>query len=82
MNTHKSSLILAFVKSEETQPVKKSTIVQKFEHWYYNGYGANRYIGEILHRMVKRGELEKPNHGYYQANTKKKPPAPNQIQIF
>lgn len=62
MITDKQRHIYEFIK--EKGKVRKSEIVERFSHWYrWNDY---KYIGDILHRMVKNGYIERTeNFGYY-----------------
>lgn len=71
--SRKERQILEFIGG---RTVKKSETINQFESWYFRGFGADRYIGQILKNMCSKGFLVKPRHGYYKKKT-----TPNTPQV-
>jgi len=62
---NKQDSIIMFLHERENGATK-AEIVEYFGHtWYFNGYGANRYIGEILARMVRNCIIQRVSRGHY-----------------
>lgn len=64
LTPHQKTILNLFQK--EKRPMKKSEIVELVFISYY--HGKDKYIGEILSRMVKNGLLVRVSNGMYALN--------------
>ena len=59
--------------------ITKATVVKTFGRWYY--YNAEKYIGDILGRMVKNGLLVRTSPGVFKRDNVKTEDK-NQMKLF
>jgi len=80
MSSQKQTAILRYIADGEKT---KKQIVNRFGAWHYRN--SNKYIGEILTRMVRKGLLVRVEKGLYKRKHFERVEAENereQISLF
>ena len=82
--SEKQKQILDFARKNENCITKKQA-VDLIGHYYF--YNSQKYVGEVLSRMVKSKFLTRIKNGLYQINDKRTETVknivnPNQLELF